>query len=52
MGHKFHERDSSGDHVKRVTRHPLMAKLLSGKLSSARVLPVQLREKIWREDTR
>lgn len=52
MGHKFHERDSSGDHVKRVTKQLLVAELLSGRLSTARVLPVQLREKIWREGTR
>lgn len=46
------ERDSSGDHVKRVTKQLLMAGLLLGKLNSAQVLPVQLREKSWKGETR
>lgn len=51
MGHKFHERDSSSDHVKRVTKQLLVDELLWGKLNSAHKPPVQLREKFWRDDT-
>lgn len=46
------ETDSSGGHVKRVTEWLLVAELLLGKLNSAHALPVQPREKFWREDTR
>lgn len=56
MGHKFRERergrDSSGDHVKRVTKELLMAELVWGEMNSAHAPPVQLRAKFWREDTR
>lgn len=45
MGHKFHERDSSRDHVKRVTKQLLVDELLLGNLNSAHKPPVQLREK-------
>lgn len=38
--------------MKTVTEQLLVAELLLGELSSAHVLPVQLREKFWREDTR
>jgi len=45
-------RDSSGDHVERVTGQLLVAELLSGKLNSAHALLLQLRETFWREGTR